>query len=145
MNKSYKLSVFIGMNSWRIRSIVFVVATGLGPSLIKTDVLNPSWLDSIGQCHMPDSRCASAAESKVSATVTLYLHLVQSSRTHVNFGIVGELVVLALLEPSYIDIFIGPIHPAGKSIVPHHFLPVPILIIDESPCKAEYNNSDIRR
>lgn len=57
-NKNYQVSVCIGLESSQMRPILCVFDTGAGPSLIRTDVLDPSWLDSIRRHDMTDIRGA---------------------------------------------------------------------------------------
>lgn len=73
---------------------------------------------------------------KVSETITLHLRIGQA-RSHARFGVISQLVVLLLLVMTYIDKFIKLIHAAERKIVPHHFIQIPILIIQEEKCEAE--------
>lgn len=116
-NKNYQVSVPIGLRSSRMSPIQCVFDTGTGTNLIRADVLDPIWLNSIRQRDMPDIRSASDTKFKVSGTITLLIRK-GKSRTRVNFNAVNELVVPLLLRTTFIDSFRKSIHPAERKIVP---------------------------
>lgn len=64
------------------------------------------------------------------------------SRTRVKLGVKNELVVPVVLVPMYIDIFIKLIHTAERSVVPHRFMPVPILMLPEAKSETWIDKSD---
>lgn len=58
-------------------------------------------------------------------------------RTCINYGIVGELVVLIPLQTTYLDRFIKSKHPAEGKHSPHCTPPVPILLVPGDKSEAE--------
>lgn len=58
---------------------------------------------------------------------------------------VGKLVVPVLLVATSIGKFTGSVHQAERKIVPHHYPPVPVLMLHETKIEARKNRSDIRK
>lgn len=61
----------------------------------------------------------------------------REARTRVIFDVMDKQAVTVVLRTNFIDMFIKSIHPAVKRIVPHHCLPVPIVIVLEVKSAAE--------
>lgn len=109
----------IGKSSSQIRSVVLLLDKGAGTDISCAEILDPSWLNSIRQCDIPDIRRASDSKLKVSVTITLDL-LMDETRTQINFGAVDILFVLVLLAKTHVDRFIKSIHPDERNIGPNH-------------------------
>lgn len=59
-SKNRKVSVSIGIDSSRMHRVVCVIGTSAGANLVRADVLDPAWLDSIRQRDMPVSELHAA-------------------------------------------------------------------------------------
>lgn len=122
-------------------AVVRVFDTGEGLSLIRADVLDPSWLDSIRKSHMKN--ILSAFGTRLTVSVTIFLHLAMGkSRTGKNFVVVSEMVLTFLKGTTYIGRFIKSIQPAGSKIVRYQSPPIQILIVHEVRREAETNKPD---
>lgn len=88
-----------------MRPIVSLLDTGVGPNPISADILKPSWLGSIRQLDMPYIRSVADTMLNLFATIIPLLHKDESC-THINIGVVSELVVPVLLVRSIIDILL---------------------------------------
>lgn len=124
-NKDYQASIFIDINSSRIRRTKSVMDTGAASNLIQVDVFHRNQLDNIRQTGMPDIRGASHTKLEVSGAINLHRRIDRSDN-RVNFGVVNELFAPILFWKDYIGNCIKSIHAAKRKMVPHHTLPVPI-------------------
>lgn len=61
-----------------MRPILFVLETGAGPSPIRANVLDQTWLNNIRHCLIPEARCASETKLIVSGTISLHLCMGES-------------------------------------------------------------------
>lgn len=93
--------------------------------------------------HDEYSKCV-RHKVKVCGTITIHLVMCES-RTSVNFVVLNELIVPVLIGTAYIDRFIKLLPLLERKIVPHHFPPVPNLMVYEAPGKAEHNKYNIRK
>lgn len=72
-NRKYQVPVYIGINSSRVPRTICVFDMGAESKLILAEVLDPSWIDSICRCDIPDIRRASNTNLKESGTITLHV------------------------------------------------------------------------
>lgn len=80
-----------------MRPNICVFVNGVGPNLIRVDVLETSLRDRVHQRDMPESRSTSDTKLKVSGTIALHLRM-GKSRIHVKINIVKGLLLSVLLE-----------------------------------------------
>lgn len=96
-----------------MRLTVCVYDTEAEPNLIRSDVLDPSWLEIIRQRDVWDIRSTSATRLKVSLTITVHLRIREAS-TRLSIGILNKLVNTVLLRTTHVDRLIKLIHPAKR-------------------------------
>lgn len=124
-----------------MHSTVHVFHTGVCPSFIRANVLDPTWLNSIRQRHLLDICSASNKKLELSGSVAAHLRVGESC-TRVSFGVISELVVPVLLGKTYFNWFIKSIYPANRKIVFSHSPPVPIFMVHETWNKTEIDKLD---
>lgn len=67
-----KVFVLIVLNYWRMRPITCVYETGAGLNLVRADILDLNWLDSVRSRDMSEIRSASSTKRTLSGSITLH-------------------------------------------------------------------------
>lgn len=116
-SESYQVSLSIEFNSPQMGPFKCVFGSCTGPNIIRADILDPTWLDGIGQRDMSDTRSASDTTLEVARTMNFNL-LLGESWNRENFGVVSKWFVPVLLGRTNIDRFIKWINASERKIVP---------------------------
>lgn len=104
-NKYYKVSVSIGSNLLGLRPTFCIIDTRAGPSLLRADILDQSWLNTIRQRSVSEIRVAQDIKLSLSATIIPH-HFMGESRTRVAFDVVDKAAVPVLLVTTDMDTFL---------------------------------------
>lgn len=100
--KNYKMSVSISFRCSHMRPLTYVFETGACPSLIRSDVLEPSWENHIRRQEVTNLYGAYNSKLRISGTIMLHIR-VGEALTRIVFGVVKQLSVPMLLDKRYTD------------------------------------------
>lgn len=128
--RTYRVSLSIEFNSWRMYPLLCIFHTGTDPNLIKANVLNNGSRDNVLQRDMPKVKSPSHKKLVLSGAITFHLRR-DELHTRVTIGVVYKLALAILLGMTFINKFIKTVHAFERKIVPNRSPPVTVQIVRE--------------
>lgn len=115
-----------------------------GAKLVRTDVMDLSWLENIRQQDMSKIRGESDTRVPMSGTITFHLRI-DELRTCITSSVLDKLVVSVLLGTMFISRLIKSFHLSEREMVPYHSPLVPMLTVQEARSAAKKSKLGIRQ
>lgn len=123
-------------------SVICIFDPSIGHGLINTYAPNPTEWECTCKLGMPEIRGASGNELNGPETVILHLRMLEI-RSWVTAGGVDKLAVPYLVPSDFTSYYNRSLHSAEQPIVPHHSLPVPVLMLHDSSSAAVKSKSAV--